>query len=163
MTSFRCRTSASITPAASGISARSSSNSSSAASSSSWRFSISLRQVESPDATLEQTPFDELAFKSAMLISRITRRISNDTAGRPGAASRFPAPTRSETGRVPTDHSVRSDNCKCIIHLGKQPADASEYQPVNRPKWKSLGIGPPQHVDSLPQHHNLCLERYSRP
>jgi hypothetical protein len=27
----------------------------------------------------------------------------------------------------------------------------------------TVGIGPPQHVDSLPQHHNLCLERYSRP
>jgi hypothetical protein len=66
-------------------------------------------------------------------------------------------------GTVPTDHSVRSDNCKCIIHLAKQPADASEYQPVNRPKWKSLGIGPPQRVDSPPQHHNLCIERYSRP
>ena len=42
-------------------------------------------------------------------------------------------------------------------------ADASQYQPVNRPKWTSLGIGTPQHIDLLPQHHNLCLERCARP
>src|SRR5262245_50949312 len=98
----------------------------------------------------------------AMLISRISRRISNDNRSA-AAASRFPAPIQSKTGPVPADHGIGSDNCKCIIHLGKQPADASQYQSVNRPKWKSPGTGPPQHIDSLSQHHNLCLERCARP
>ena len=79
------------------------------------------------------------------------------------AASRFPAPIQPETGAVPADHGIGSDNCKCIIHLGKQPADAAQYQPVNRPKSKSPGIGTPQHIDLLPQHQNLCLERCARP
>jgi hypothetical protein len=52
---------------------------------------------------------------------------------------------------VPADHGIGSDNCKRIMHLGKQPADASQYQPVNRAQSKSLGIGTPQHIDLLPQ------------
>src|SRR5262249_12083759 len=59
------------------------------------------------------------------------------------AAPRFPAPIQSETGAVPAGHGVRSYDCQCIIHLGKQPADASQYKSVNRPKWKFLGIGAP--------------------
>src|SRR3954453_16539268 len=31
---------------------------------------------------------------------------------------RFPAPIRSETGTMPTDHGVRLDDCQYIIHLG---------------------------------------------
>jgi hypothetical protein len=49
--------------------------------------------------------------------------------GRSSAAViRFPSPIRT----VPTDYGPRSDDCKCAIHLGKQSADASQYQPVNR-------------------------------
>src|SRR6202043_709735 len=62
-------------------------------------------------------------------------------------ASRSPAPIQLKTGAVPADHGIGSDNCKCTIHLGKQPADTSQYQPVNRRKSKSLGIGTPQHID----------------
>jgi hypothetical protein len=79
------------------------------------------------------------------------------------AASRSPAPIQPETGAVPADHGIGSDNGKCLTHLGKQPADTSQYQPVNRRKSKSLGIGTPQHIDLLPQHQNLCLERCARP
>jgi hypothetical protein len=64
---------------------------------------------------------------------------------------------------VPTDHGVRSDDCKCIIHLGKQSADDSQYQFVNQDEGKLLGISPAQHIDLLPQHHNLYLKRNSRP
>jgi hypothetical protein len=46
----------------------------------------------------------------AMLISRISRRISNGTVGRPQRTSRYPAPIRSETGTVPTDHGIRLHN-----------------------------------------------------
>ena len=93
----------------------------------------------------------------------LRRNVFHPCEGGAAAASRFPAPIQSETGAVPTDHGVRSDYGKCIITLGKQSADASQYQPVNRPKWTSLGTGTPQHIDLLPQHHNLCLERCARP
>jgi hypothetical protein len=43
-------------------------------------------------------------------------------------------------GTVPTDHSVRSDNCKCIIHLGKQPADASDISLSIDPNGSLLGL-----------------------
>src|SRR6202011_1897932 len=64
----------------------------------------------------------------------LRRNVFHPCEGGAAAASRFPAPIQSETGAVPTDHGVRSDYGKCIITLGKQSADASQYQPVNRPK-----------------------------
>src|ERR1700686_5619991 len=76
------------------------------------------------------------------------------------AVLRFPSPIRSKSPTVPTDYGLRSDDCKCAIHLGKQSADASQYQPVNRNKSKSLGISASQHIEfaalapeSLPPAH----------
>jgi transposase len=77
--------------------------------------------------------------------------------------SRSRAPIQSKTGAVPAHYGIGSDNCKCIVHLGKQPADTSQYQPVNRRKSKSLGTGTPQHIDLLPQQQNLRLEHCARP
>jgi hypothetical protein len=34
-----------------------------------------------------------------------------------------PSANKYEPGAVPADHGIGSDNCKCIIRLGKQPAD----------------------------------------
>src|SRR6202158_3574973 len=71
--------------------------------------------------------------------------------GRSAAAVlRFPSPIRSKSRTVPTDYGLRSDDCKGAIHLGKQSADASQYQPVNRNKSKDLRIGAPQHIDLRP-------------
>src|SRR5260221_9186726 len=71
--------------------------------------------------------------------------------GRSSAAMlRFPSPIRSKSRTVPTDYGLGSDDCKCAIHLGKQSADASQYQPVNRNKSKSLRISASQHINLLP-------------
>src|ERR1700761_5945135 len=71
--------------------------------------------------------------------------------GRSSAAGlRFPSPIRSKSRTVPTDYGLRSDDCKCAIHPGKQSADASQYHLVNRNKSKSLGISASQHIDLLP-------------
>ena len=75
----------------------------------------------------------------------------------------IPAPVRFKSSAVPTDHSVWPDNCQCIIDIGKQSADPSQYQSVNREKWEFLGTSPPQHIELLPQNQNLCLKRSSRP
>src|SRR5260370_19585546 len=70
--------------------------------------------------------------------------------GQPSAVGlRFPSPIRSKSRTVPTDYGLWSDDCKCAIHLGKQSADASQYQPVNRHKSKSLRISASQHSDLL--------------
>jgi hypothetical protein len=45
---------------------------------------------------------------------------------------RFPSPIRSKSPTVPTDYGLRSDDCKCAIHLGKQSADASQYRATLR-------------------------------
>src|ERR1700738_2280686 len=66
------------------------------------------------------------------------------------AVLRFPSPIRSKSRTVPTDYGLRSDDCKGTIHLGKQSADASQYQPVNRNKSKPLRIRASQHIDLLP-------------
>src|SRR6267154_2458124 len=71
--------------------------------------------------------------------------------GRSSAAVlRFPSPIRSKSRTVPTDYGLRSDDCKWAIHLGKQSADASQYQPVDRNKSKPRRISASQHIDLLP-------------
>src|SRR6266850_7155211 len=71
--------------------------------------------------------------------------------GRSSAAVlRFTSPIRSKSRTVPTDYGLRSDDCKCAIHPGKQSAAASQYPPVNRNKSKPLRISASQHIDLLP-------------
>jgi hypothetical protein len=75
------------------------------------------------------------------------------------APSRFLAPIRSEARAVPSYNSVRPDDRQRIIHLGKQSADTSQYQPVDRDEGRSPGTGSPQHIDLLPQDQNFCLNQ----
>ena len=48
-----------------------------------------------------------------------------------------------------TDDGLGWHDYKGTIHLGKQSAGASQYQPVNRSKLKSLRISASQHIDLL--------------
>src|SRR6516225_1425394 len=64
---------------------------------------------------------------------------------------------------MPTDHSVWPDNCQCIVDNGKQSAGTCQYQSVNGIEGKLLGTSPTQHIELLPQHHNLGLKRSTRP
>src|SRR5712672_135729 len=82
--------------------------------------------------------------------------------GRSSAAVlRFPSPIRSKSRTVPTDYGLRSDDCKCAIHLGKQSADASQYQPVNRNKSRSPRISASQHIDR-DRNRSLAIPKISR-
>jgi transposase len=47
--------------------------------------------------------------------------------------------------RVPKKNTVHVIIDNYAAH--KHPADASQYKSVNRPKWKSIGIGTPKHID----------------
>src|SRR3977135_2658407 len=81
----------------------------------------------------------------ATLIWRISWRVSSVAAGRPQRGLDFHR--QYDLSRtVPTDPGLRLDNCKCAIHVGKQSADASQYQPVNRAKSKSLRISASQNI-----------------
>jgi hypothetical protein len=59
------------------------------------------------------------------------------------ALLRFPSPIRSKTRTVPTDDGFRSGDCKGTIYLGKQSADASQYQPSTETNRNLLGLARP--------------------
>ena len=117
------------------------------------------------DADLSNSPWIRGAPHSglAMLISRISRRISTATVGRPERGRDFQRQYNLKPARCHRIHCVRSHDCQCIIHLRKQSADASQYQSVNRDETGALGTSSPQHIDLLAQHQNFCLKRNSRP
>src|ERR1700682_3363592 len=104
------------------------------------------------DAKLEQLAMDPLCSPHRIVDSHLAYKLAYFYChGRSSAAVlRFPSPIRSKSRTVPTDYGLRSDDRKCAIHLGKQSADASQYQPVNRNKSKSFMISASQHIDLLP-------------
>ena len=67
----------------------------------------------------------------ARLISRISRRISNGTVGRPQRRRGFPAPIRSEARAVPSYNSVRLNDRKRTTGLSEQHVKTNENQSVN--------------------------------
>src|SRR5882724_7474733 len=74
----------------------------------------------------------------AMLISRISRRTSKDTVDRPQRRRDFQRQYDLKPARCQRI-GVRSDNCQCIIDLGKQSADTSQDQSVNQTEGGSPG------------------------
>ncbi len=104
------------------------------------------------DAELEKFTMDSRRSPQRIGDAHLADQLANFQRHRwsTAAASRFPAPIRSKTGTVPTDHGVRSDNCQCIIDLGKQSADTSQYQSVNQTEGESPGTSSPQYIDLLP-------------
>src|SRR5882672_10578804 len=109
---------------------------------------ISMVTKERPPSLRGRNPPPHHIFGDAHLADKLAYFYRH---GRSSAAVlRFPSPIRSKSRTVPTDYGLRSDDCKCGIHLGKPSADASQYQPVNRNKSKSLRISASQHIDLLP-------------
>ena len=79
------------------------------------------------------------------------------------AASRFPAPIRSEARAVPSYNGVRLNDRKRTTSLREQPVKANENQSVNEVESKLARRPSPKHIDLLPQDQNLGLKRSSRP
>src|SRR3984893_1182532 len=104
------------------------------------------------DAKLEKLAMDPRCSPQRIGAAHLADKLAYSYRdGRSSAAVlRFPSPIRSKSPTVPMDYGLRSDDCKCAIHLGKQSADASKYQPVNRNKSKPLRISASQHIDLLP-------------
>jgi hypothetical protein len=92
------------------------------------------------DAKLEKLAMDPLCSPQRIGAAHLADKLAHFYRnGRSSAALlRLPAPIRSKSRTVPPDYGLRSDDCKCAIHLGKQSADASQYPPVNRHKSKPL-------------------------
>jgi hypothetical protein len=79
------------------------------------------------------------------------------------AASRFPAPIRSEARAVPSYNSVRLNDRKRTTGLSEQPVKTNENQSVNWVESELARRPSPKHIDLLPQDQNLGLKRSSRP
>ena len=99
----------------------------------------------------------------AKLISRISRRISNDTVVSAAAASRFPAPIRSEARAVPSYNRVQLNDRKRTTGLRKQPVKTNANQSVIGLKASLRSAPRRSNLDLLPQDQNLGLKRSSRP
>src|SRR5215470_1537155 len=79
--------------------------------------------------------------------------------GRPSAARpRLPAPVRSESDTVPTDHGVRFDNRQRRSNIGGT-VDRGENQSVGPAEGRPLWPCPPQNIDLLAQHQILSFKR----
>src|SRR3954447_17700401 len=79
------------------------------------------------------------------------------------AASRFPAPIRSEARAVPSYNSVRLNDRKRTTGLSEQPVKTNENQSVNWVESELARRPSPKHIDLFPQDQNLGLKRSSRP
>src|SRR5258706_12076273 len=81
--------------------------------------------------SLRSSPWIRGALHSglAMLISRISRRTSIGTIGRP--PRRLEAPVGSEPGTMPADKGVRLDDRQRIANFREQPIETNEYHPVD--------------------------------
>ena len=99
----------------------------------------------------------------AMLISRISRRISGGHNWPAATAPRLPAPIRPKTRTMPADNGVRLNDRQSIANSREQPIETNEYQSVDGTEGDFLWSSPPQNVYLLPQGPNLCLEDCPRP
>jgi len=79
------------------------------------------------------------------------------------AASRFPAPIRSEARAVPSYNNVRLNDRKRTTGLSEQPVKTNENQSVNWVESELARRPSPKHIGLLPQDQNLGLKRSSRP
>src|SRR6202035_1379488 len=86
----------------------------------------------------------------ATLIWRISWRISTVTAGRPQRCFDFHRQYDLNPARCQRITVSGRTMASAPYILGKQSADASQYQPVNRNKSKPLRISASQHIDLLP-------------
>src|SRR5258705_12300266 len=92
----------------------------------------------------------------AMLISRISRRISTGTIGRPPRRLDFQR-QGSEPGTMPADNGVRLDDRQRIANFREQPIETNEYHSVDGAEGEFLWSSSPQNVDPLPQRPNQAL------
>src|SRR5450631_718916 len=86
------------------------------------------------DAELEQFPMDPRRAPHsglAMLISRISRRISGGHNWPAATAPRLPAPIRPKTRTMPADNGVRLNDRQSIANSREQPIETNEYQLVD--------------------------------
>src|SRR5262249_680931 len=99
----------------------------------------------------------------AMPISRISRRISTGTFGRPERGRDFQLPIRSEPGTMPTDDSLRLHNRQRIEGTWHQTIEANKNQAIHDTQGQSLRQMPSLDVKLMTKDQDLSFQRGSRP
>ena len=71
------------------------------------------------------------------------------------AVPRFPAPIRSETGTVPTDHGIRLHNRQRLDGIWHQTIQPNKDQAIHRPEGQSLRQMPALDVKLMTKDQDL--------
>src|SRR5271169_2991189 len=71
--------------------------------------------------------------------------------------ARLPAPVQAETSPMPPDDRFRLNNCGGAQHRREQPIEPDEEQSVENCQFRLRGNAPAQHVQLMPQHHDLSF------
>src|SRR5258705_8514861 len=86
----------------------------------------------------------------AMLISRISVRISGGNSRPSATRSRLPAPVQSEAGTMPANNGVRLDDRQRIANFREHPIERYEYHSADGAEGEFPWSTPPQDVYLLP-------------
>jgi hypothetical protein len=79
------------------------------------------------------------------------------------AVPQFPAPIRSETGTVPTDHGVRLDNRQRFDGIWYQTIQPNKDQAIHGTECQSLRLVPSLDVKLMTKDGDLSFQRNPRP
>jgi hypothetical protein len=93
---------------------------------------------------------------AAMLISRISRRISNSTVGRPQPFRDFPAPIRSETGTMPTDDGIGPHDRQRLDGFWHQTIQPNKDQAIHGTEGHPLRHMPSLYVKLMTKNQDLA-------
>jgi hypothetical protein len=96
-----------------------------------------------------------------MLISRIIRRISNGTAGRPKWCRDFQRQYNLKPARVPTDHGIRLHNRHRFDDIRRQTTQPNKDQAIHGTEGQSLRLVPSLDAKLMTKVQN-CKETRDR-
>jgi hypothetical protein len=96
----------------------------------------------------------------AMLISRISRRISNGTVGRPQRCRDF---QRQYNLKPATDHGVRLHNRQRLDSFRRQTIQPNKDQAIHGTEGQSLRLVPSLDVKLMTKDQDLSFQRDPRP
>ena len=72
--------------------------------------------------------------------------------------ARLPAPVQSEARPMPSDDGLRLDNRHSVQHRRKQAIEPDEEQSVGHRQFRLRGNAPAQHIQLMPQQHDLGFQ-----
>ena len=78
--------------------------------------------------------------------------------GSPAAPPGFPAPKRSKSSTVPTNHGLGPDDGQRIYNSRNKAIHPNEHQSVESPEGKSLRRVAPQYIDLLTENQESPLQ-----